>query len=131
MMLTRGFLVWLLLMAAEVAHGVVRAVFLVPVVGDFPSRQIGVFTGTIINATIGWLSIRWIRPARASDAIKVGLQWALLTIAFELIFGRLVANASWPRLLSDYDLRRGGLLGLGLLALAFIPLATAKARQLF
>ena len=128
-MLVRGFLVWLVLMAAEFAHGVARALWLVPVVGDFPSRQIGVLTGTIINATIAVLCIRWIRPGRVSEAIALGLQWIVLTLTFELVFGRLVVHASWPRLWSDYDLRHGGILGVGVVALGLVPLFAAKVRR--
>ena len=130
-MLARGFFVWLVLMAAEFAHGLARAIWLVPVVGDFPSRQIGVVTGTLINLTITVLFIRWIRPVRVSEAIQVGLAWFLLTLVFELALGRLVFHASWSRLLSDYDLRHGGFLGFGLLALALAPLIAAKVRRVF
>lgn len=130
-MRARGVAVWLVLIAAEFAHGIARAVWLVPVVGDFPSRQIGVFTGTLINLTIALLFIRWIHPARVSEAVDVGVVWCLLTLVFELLLGRLVFQASWSRLLSDYDLRHGGYLGLGLLALALAPLVAAKARRVF
>jgi hypothetical protein len=128
-MLARGFLVWLLLMTAEFAHGVARALWLVPLVGDFSSRQIGVFTGTIMNATIAVLCICWIRPGRVLEAIVVGLQWIVLTVTFELGFGRLVVHASWPRLWSDYDLRHGGLLGVGVVALGLVPLVAARIRR--
>ena len=127
--LVRGFLVWLVLMVAEFAHGVARALWLVPVVGDFPSRQIGVLTGTIINATVAVLCIRWIRPCRVSEAIGVGLEWIVLTVTFEVVFGRRVVHASWARLWSDYDLRRGGFLGVGLVALALLPLFAARVRR--
>jgi hypothetical protein len=39
--------VWLLLMAAEVVHGAVRALFLAPAVGDFRARQLAVFSGAL------------------------------------------------------------------------------------
>jgi hypothetical protein len=127
-MLVRGFLIWLVLIVAEVAHGVARVAWLVPVVGDFASRQIGVLTGTVINVSIAVLCIRWIQPVRVSAALAVGILWLLLTVTFELVFGRLVVHASWPRLLSDYDVRHGGYLPFGLLALALAPLIAAKLR---
>jgi hypothetical protein len=45
-------------MAAEFAHGIARAIWLVPVVGDFHSRQIGVFNGSIINLAVTALFVR-------------------------------------------------------------------------
>lgn len=129
--LARGGAVWLMLMGAEVMHGIARAIWLVPVVGDFHARQIGVFTGTIINLTMGALFIRWIRPIRSADALAVGIMWLILTLVFEIAFGRAVMHATWQRIGSDYDLAHGGLLPIGLLLLALAPLITAKARNMF
>jgi hypothetical protein len=78
--IVRGIAVWFVLMGAEFAHGIVRAIWLVPVVGDFQSRQIGVFTGTIINLTIAALFIPWVRPTRVADALGVGVMWLVLTV---------------------------------------------------
>lgn len=128
-LLARGVTVWLVLMAAEFAHGIGRAIWLVPVVGDFPARQIGVFTGTIINVTIAALFIRWIHPTRVADALMVGITWLMLTLVFEITFGRFVMHASWQRIASDYDVTHGGLLPIGLALLALAPLMTARMRD--
>jgi hypothetical protein len=126
----RGLVVWFVLMGAEIVHGVARAMWLVPLVGDFHSRQIGVFTGSIINLTIAALLVRWIHPMRVADALSVGMMWLMLTLVFEITFARVVAHASWQRIGSDYDLTHGGLLPIGLLLLALAPLITAKARNI-
>ena len=125
----RGLVVWFVLMGAEIVHGVARGIWLVPLVGDFHSRQIGVFTGSIINLTIAALLVRWIHPMRVANALSVGMMWLMLTIVFEITFGRVVMHASWQRIGSDYDLIHGGLLPMGLLALAIIPLIAAKVRH--
>jgi hypothetical protein len=59
----------------------------------------------------------------------VGALWLLLTLTFELAFGRFVAHASWQRIGSDYDLVHGGLLALGLVMLGLAPIAAAKVRR--
>jgi hypothetical protein len=43
----KSLLIWLILVAAEILHGIARAVLLVPHVGEFRSNQIGVFTGSL------------------------------------------------------------------------------------
>lgn len=128
-MIRRSVAVWCVLIGVEIAHGIVRAIWLVPMVGEFQSRQIGVFTGTIINLTVAALFIRWIHPTRVAHAIAVGVLWLMLTLAFELTFGRLAMHASWQRILSDYDLAHGGLLPIGLVVLALAPLIAAKLRN--
>jgi hypothetical protein len=42
--LCRAGAIWIVLIGAEVSHGIARAMWLVPQVGDFRSSQIGVFT---------------------------------------------------------------------------------------
>jgi hypothetical protein len=59
-MIVRSLLVWLLLIAAEILHGIARAIFLVPFVGDFRSSQIGVFTGSLIIFAVALVFVRWI-----------------------------------------------------------------------
>jgi hypothetical protein len=56
--------------------------------------------------------------------------WVVLTVVFEVTFGRLVMRSSWQRLRSDYDLAHGGLLPLGLVALAGSPLVAARLRRM-
>lgn len=125
----RGVAVWFVLMGAEFVHGIARAIWLVPFVGDFQSRQIGVFTGTIINLTLAALFIGWIHPTRAADVVAVGIMWFILTLLFEITFGRLILHASWERIGSDYDLAHGGLLPIGLVMLTLAPLITAKVQR--
>ena len=48
MIVIRAFIISLLLIAAEILHGIARSVLLVPGVGEFRSNQIGVFTGSLI-----------------------------------------------------------------------------------
>jgi hypothetical protein len=40
-LLKRALVVWLILIAAEFIHSTLRVVFLVPIVGDWHSRQAG------------------------------------------------------------------------------------------
>lgn len=125
----RASAVWVVIVLAEVTHGIARTLLLAPVVGDFRARQIAVFTGSAIILAISALSIGWIRPSSAREALGTGVMWVLLTLAFEFAFGRLVAGASWEGLVSDYNLRRGGLLGIGMTILTLAPLLTAKWRR--
>ena len=120
--------IWLVMIVAEIAHGITRALTLVPLVGEFRSNQIGVFTGSVILLGIATLSIRWIDPMRRRDLILTGAAWVALTLAFELLFGRFVAGLSWQRLAADYNLLQGGLMPIGLVVLFFAPWLAARFR---
>jgi hypothetical protein len=97
--LVRAAGVWLLLMGAEVAHGIARTLWLAPVVGDFHARQIAVFTGSLLILLIVGGTIRWMQAPTAR---------------------RL--------LLSDYNLRQGGLLPIGLAVMALSPWLATRIR---
>jgi hypothetical protein len=123
----RAFAVWLLLMTAEVVHGVIRTLVLTPVVGDFRARQLGVFTGSLLILLITALTIRWIRASRPRTLLTIGSAWVVLTVAFEISLGRMMGY-SWERLGSDYNMLEGGLLPIGFVIMATSPLIAARLR---
>jgi hypothetical protein len=123
--------VWLFIILVEVLHGIARTLFLAPLIGDFRARQVAVFTGSLLILVIAISFIRWIRPADAGDAVRVGAVWLVLTLAFEIGFGRYVAHAPWSRIASDYHLLRGGLLPIGLVVLTAAPFIAARFRRVW
>jgi hypothetical protein len=64
------------------------------------------------------------------QCLGVGFLWLVLMLAFEVGVGRLVFRASWERLASDSDFRRGGLLSIGMLARCAAPLLVVKLKGL-
>jgi hypothetical protein len=126
--LPRAVVVWLVIIAAETVHGVLRGVLLVPLVGDLPARQIGVPIGSLIVLAVAYLCIQWIAAGTRVRLLGVGVLWVVLTVLFEVGLGRLALGLSWERITEDYDPARGGFLGLGLLFTAVSPLLAAKFR---
>ena len=127
-MILRGIAVWLVIVALEVVHGIARTLWLAPMVGDFRARQIAVFTGSALILAVATLFIRWMKPVDIGGALVIGAVWLVLTLAFEVAFGRFVVRATWARILSDYDLARGGLLPIGLLIETLAPAIAARFR---
>lgn len=127
--LLRSLLVWLMIIAAETVHGIVRVVLLVPQVGDLRARQIGVPIGSMIIFAIAWLTIRWIGARSQRELLTTGAIWVALTIIFEAGLG-VALEHSWERILSDYDIRAGGLMIAGLLIMFFSPYFAARTRRI-
>ena len=127
-MIRRALLVWLLMMAVETIHGMLRNRFLVPVLGDVGARQIGVLIGSAIILGIAVLLIGWIRPTSERALLAIGALWLVLTLAFEFGLGHALGR-SWAALLADYDLTRGGLLSIGMVVLALSPWIAAHFRN--
>ena len=128
MCLLRAVAVWLVMIAAETIHGVLRAMLLVPLVGNLSARQIGVPIGSLLIFAVACLFIRWISAKMRLQLLGVGLLCVVLTVLFEIGLGRLVLDLPWDRITEDYDPARGGFLGLGLLFMAMSPLLAARVR---
>ena len=124
----RAVEVWLVISVAEVIHGVGRIAFLQPFVGDFPARQIAVFTGSGLILAVAFLFRRWINAKTFWECLAVGAIWVLLTIGFEIFLGRILMDLTWERILSDYDILRGGLMPIGLTVMLFAPLIVTRIR---
>jgi len=125
----RSLAVWLLIICAEIIHGILRAILLVPMVGEFRSNQIGIFTGSAIILAIAYFTIRWIGAQRPKETLVVGMIWLVLTVAFEVLFGRFVVGLSWDELLAGHNIAKGGLMPLGLLILLFSAMIASKLRE--
>lgn len=124
----RALAVWLVIFVIEVVHGVVRTLYLVPIVGDLPARQIGVATGSLLFLFVAWLTVRWIGALTVRQWRRVGALWVVLMGAAEMLLGRYAFGYPWTRIGEDFDLTRGGLLGLGLLMLFLAPGWMARRR---
>lgn len=124
----RALTVWLVIIAVESVHGTLRQLLLAPVLGDFRARQVSVLTGSLLIFLVAWLFVRWLGATSRRMLLGIGFFWVVLTVAFELALGRLL-GFEWSRLLEDYDLPNGGLMGLGLVAMFLTPLLAARLRK--
>jgi len=127
-LLFRSFVVWLGIAAAEVVHGTIRSVWLAPVIGDLPSRQWGVLSGSLIILLIAYATSRWIGARGTGGLLAVGMVWVVLMAGFEAAVGRSL-GLSWERIVSDYLPWRGGFMLFGMAVLALAPLLAATARE--
>ena len=119
--------IWLSLVAAESIHGVMRRLFLEPPLGDLRARQVSVLTGALLIAAVFWFTLRWLRPQPARRWWTLGFLWLAATLAFEIGVGRLV-GLPWDRIASDFDPRRGGFLGFGMVVILVAPRLLAERR---
>ncbi len=127
MPILKSVVVWLVIIAVETAHGIVRGLWIQPAIGDMPARQLGVPVACALNFLVAWLFIRWLRPT-AGQALWIGALWVVLTVAFEIGLG-LALGLPFARIAQDYDLTQGGLMPLGLLLLGLSPWLALRLRR--
>ncbi len=129
-MLLSAFAIWLVIFAIEVVRGVPRTLYLVPLLGDLPARQVGVAVGSLLILASAWLTVRWIGAQSVRQWRTAGALWVTLMIVAEVVLGRFAFGFPWSRTARDFDPKRGGLLGPGMLVLYFAPGWMARPRGL-
>jgi multisubunit Na+/H+ antiporter MnhB subunit len=75
-----------------------------------------------------WATIRWIGVRTAGGALTVGALWVALTLLFEFGAGHYAFGKSWTELLADYDLSRGRIWIVVLIATFIAPLLALRLR---
>jgi hypothetical protein len=128
--LLRGLLVWLMLLVLAFLNGALRELLLIPNTGDLAGRALStvILSGAIVMLT--WLTMPWVAPATARDALTLGAVWLALTLAFEFLAGHYLFGNPWERLLADYNVLRGRVWVLVLITTTFAPLLVSRARGL-
>jgi len=109
-------LAWAGLLVLMVGNGILRVLWLEPRLGPESARRAASVLGIAIVCLVAWLFVRHLTQAEGWTLWAVGGLWLALTVAFELGFGHWVGGISWDDLLADYDLARGRLWPLVLLA---------------
>ncbi len=124
----RILLVWLVMALLEIGQGVLRVKLINRRIGDKRARQLGVVTGSLVNLGITWWSLPWMGVRTPGELWSLGLIWVSLTLGLDLAVGRWWFRFQWNRIARDFDLRRGGWLGMGMLALLLSPWIAAGLR---
>lgn len=122
----RPLAVWLIIIMAECVHGLLRELFLEASLGDRVTHQIGVVVGSALVVAITFATARWMRVETTRWLLGVGALWMVLTLIFDALAGRFLADGNFERLFADYDPRRGGLMLVGMTVLALAPLIAAR-----
>jgi hypothetical protein len=128
--LLRGLLVWLLLLVLAFLNGGLRELLLIPNTGDLAGRALSTVILSAAIVVLTWLTMPWVAPTTARDALALGAVWLALTLAFEFLAGHYLFGNPWERLLEDYDVLRGRIWVLVLITTALAPLLVSRARGL-
>jgi hypothetical protein len=77
-----------------------------------------------------YLAIPWLGTLQTVQYWMIGFGWFVMTVLFEFLFGRLVANKSWAEIFQAYDILTGNLWSLVLLFVIISPYVAAQIRGL-
>jgi len=123
--------VWLVLTVLAVLNGILRNATYARVVGEYAGHVLSslIFIGVVFAVT--YIFLRLVRlDYGLADLLVVGAAWVVMTVAFEFLFGHYVAGHPWPRLLADYNVLKGRVWALVLLAVFLGPLVMGRLAKL-
>ena len=129
-MLLRALAIWFVLLGAAVVNGGIREAWIVPRLGIFAGHVVSTLLLCAFILTISWFLIDWVSPDRMAVALAIGAFWLALTVAFEFGAGHYLFGTTWEALLADYDVSRGRVWPLVLVATLLAPLLAAWGRGL-
>jgi hypothetical protein len=96
---------------------------------ELSAQQVSALSFIVLFGIYVWLIDRWLRLSSSKEALRVGLTWLALTVAFEFLFGHYVMGQPWERLGHDYNLLAGRLWVLVLVWITLSPLALYLLRD--
>lgn len=119
---------WLVMLVIAVLNGAAREMGYGRGLDPLLAQQLSTLYGmTMLGVVMGIYAWRW--PFSTTEsALRAGILWLTLTVAFEFLFFHYVAGHSWAELAANYDLAAGRLWPL---LLAWITVAPALFRYLW
>lgn len=125
----KAAVIWLGIACLAVANGMVREYLFVPALGMKFALPLSGLTLSAVVFLLAYLSVNFIGVRRKSGCFAIGVQWVVMTLAFEFFFGYFVAGQSWVTLLQVFDVASGDLFVLVLLTSLLSPYAVARIRR--
>lgn len=129
-MLFRALAIWCGLLIAAFFNGALREMWLMPVFGDPVAHLVSAAILSAIVVAVAWAAIVWLHPHSANEALLIGDEWVLLTIAFEFLAGYYLFGTPWQTLLAQYDVSQGQPWELVLVTMLVAPVAAAFGHHL-
>ena len=116
---------WFILVIVAILNGACRNAFFSPGVGEYAGHIISTIILVCVILVVTYLFLSMIRiDYTVTDLLLVGTLWLVLTVLFDFIFGHYVAGNSWSTLLADYNILKGRVWVLVLIATFIAPLLT-------
>jgi hypothetical protein len=119
--------VWVIFVVLAIINGAIRERFYKPKLGDLSAHRISTIILIVVIFIGTYLFLKLIKlEYTQKDLILIGLMWLAMTIIFEFVFGHYVMGNPWDRLLADYNILKGRIWSLVLVAETFAPILVGK-----
>ena len=127
--LWKALALWFLLAVLAIANGMLREKVLIPALGASIGMQFSGITLSVAILLVSCFALPWYGALPSIQYWLIGLLWLLMTILFEFGFGHFIAHKSWAELLDAYNVSKGNLWVVVLVATFVSPWLAAQLRS--
>ena len=117
---------FVLVASSEMLNGIARTLFLNRRLGAANAKRVALLPALALCLLICFFYVPLLEIATDGGLLLLGVSLSLFMGTFDVAVGRFVVKARWAAILDDFDLRKGNLLGVGLVAMAFCPLLAMR-----
>ena len=122
--------IWLILVIIAIVNAVLREKLITPMIGARNALPVSGLLLSFWILLVAYVSIPFWGFSEGKIFILVGTIWFALTLSFEFLFGHFVTGKSWQEILQVFNMLKGDLFIVVLLAALIAPWLTAKIRDL-
>ncbi len=123
-----SLLVWVIIAMFAIINGVFRENILAPLLGETLALPISGLSLSIIVFAVTSLSFSLISGNDRLTYKLIGLEWVLLTLFFEFVFGYYVVGRSWASIFEVFNIMKGDLFLVVLATSLVSPLLVAMIK---
>lgn len=116
-----AFFTWIILALLASFNGWARNRLYKKKLGELTAHQLSTIIFISMLFFVSYFFVKWTGMDNAAELWAIGASWLFLTMLFEFIFGHYVWKHPWGKLLHDYNLRKGRIWVLVLIATLIAP----------
>lgn len=123
-------MIWFIIALLAIVNGIFRENVLVGMIGPNMAVPVSGITLSMIVLIVTYVSFPLFGKHHALTYFFIGLQWVVMTLLFEFIFGHYVMGKSWSDILEVFHIMRGNLFIIVLAVSLISPLLMAKVKRI-
>jgi hypothetical protein len=117
------FLGFIFIALAETLNGIFRVKILYKKLGVQKAKIVSFLLGSSIVFILNLILVPWLSPKTISDALIIGFAWMSLMIIYDIYVGKVLFKLSWKKILEDFNIFHGNLLGVGIGLILLLPVS--------
>jgi len=117
---------FILVAASEMLNGIARTIFLNKRVGVVNAKRISLLPALALCLLICYYYVPFLHIRTDTGLLVLGVSLSLFMGMFDIVVARFIVKARGETIMDDFNIRKGNLLGLGMVAMAFCPLLASK-----